>query len=186
MAEGTPILEIRDLNVYYGQSHALQGVDMVLHSGVHSVVGRNGMGKSTLCKAIMGLEPVASGTIAFNGQALNGRSPAEIARMGAADIGQACVVQRGQIIAREGPAGTDAMLAGLTQAEAQGAVLVKAPKPQQDRRADLPMIGPGTARAAVQAGLAGIVIEAGGVMVLDLPQVQDTLARAGQFLWVRA
>ena len=82
MAEGTPILEVRDLNVYYGQSHALQGVDMVLHAGVHSVVGRNGMGKTTLCKAIMGLEPVASGTISFHGQALNGRGPADIARMG--------------------------------------------------------------------------------------------------------
>ncbi len=82
MAEGTPILEVRDLNVYYGQSHALQGVDMVLHSGVHSVVGRNGMGKTTLCQAIMGLEPVASGTISFHGQALNGRAPADIARMG--------------------------------------------------------------------------------------------------------
>ncbi len=82
MAEGTPILEVRDLNVYYGQSHALQGVDMVLHAGVHSVVGRNGMGKTTLCKAIMGLEPISSGTIAFRGQVLNGLSPADIARMG--------------------------------------------------------------------------------------------------------
>ncbi|MEL7462432.1 MAG: ABC transporter permease [Pseudomonadota bacterium] len=82
MAEGTPILEVRDLNVYYGQSHALQGVNMTLGSGVLSVVGRNGMGKTTLCKAIMGLEPAASGTIAFAGQAINGRNPAEIARMG--------------------------------------------------------------------------------------------------------
>ncbi|MYA88148.1 MAG: ABC transporter ATP-binding protein, partial [Boseongicola sp. SB0662_bin_57] len=82
MAEGTPVLEVRDLNVYYGQSHALQGVNMMLQSGVHSVVGRNGMGKTTLCKAIMGLEPVASGTISFQGQAINGRNPADVARMG--------------------------------------------------------------------------------------------------------
>ena len=68
MAEGTPILEVRDLNVYYGQSHALQGVNMALGSGVLSVVGRNGMGKTTLCKAIMGLEAAASGTIALGGQ----------------------------------------------------------------------------------------------------------------------
>ncbi|MEO0912258.1 MAG: Tm-1-like ATP-binding domain-containing protein, partial [Pseudomonadota bacterium] len=78
----SPILEIRDLNVYYGQSHALQGVTLTLDHGVLSVVGRNGMGKTTLCKTIMGLEPVAAGTISFNGQALNGRSPAEIARLG--------------------------------------------------------------------------------------------------------
>lgn len=84
MAErsATPILEIRDLNVFYGQSHALQGVNLTLGHGVLSVVGRNGMGKTTLCKAILGLEPVASGNIAFAGQSLNGRAPAEIARMG--------------------------------------------------------------------------------------------------------
>ncbi len=79
---GTPILEVRDLNVYYGQSHALQGVNLTLGSGVLSVVGRNGMGKTTLCKAIMGLEPARSGSISFNGQNLVGRGPAEIARMG--------------------------------------------------------------------------------------------------------
>ncbi len=79
---GTPILEVRDLNVFYGQSHALQGVNLTLGSGVLSVVGRNGMGKTTLCKAIMGLEPARSGSISFDGQNLAGRGPAEIARMG--------------------------------------------------------------------------------------------------------
>ena len=83
MAEsGTPILEVRDLNVYYGHSHALQGVDLRLGSGVLSVVGRNGMGKTTLCKAIMGLVPVASGSIALNGQVISGMKPSEIARAG--------------------------------------------------------------------------------------------------------
>ena len=77
-----PALEIRGLNVYYGASHALQGVDLRLGGGVLSVVGRNGMGKTTLCKAIMGLVPVASGSITFAGQSLVGRGPAEIARMG--------------------------------------------------------------------------------------------------------
>ena len=84
MAErGTvPALEVRDLNVYYGQSHALQGVTFRLDHGVLSVVGRNGMGKTTLCKAIMGLVPVAAGDISFGGQSLVGKSPADIARMG--------------------------------------------------------------------------------------------------------
>lgn len=77
-----PALEVRGLNVYYGASHALQGVDLRLDGGVLSVVGRNGMGKTTLCKAIMGLVPVSSGTIGFAGQPLIGRTPAEIARMG--------------------------------------------------------------------------------------------------------
>lgn len=81
-------LQIRDLNVYYGQSHALQGVNLSLDHGVLSVVGRNGMGKTTLCKTIMGLEPVASGTITMDGQILNGRNPAEIARMGVGYVPQ--------------------------------------------------------------------------------------------------
>ena len=50
-----PVLQIQGLNVYYGHSHALQGVDLTLDRGVLSVVGRNGMGKTTLCKTIMGL-----------------------------------------------------------------------------------------------------------------------------------
>ncbi len=77
-----PALEVRGLNVYYGRSHALQGVDLSLHGGALSVVGRNGMGKTTLCKAIMGLVPAASGSITFAGQSLVGRGPAEIARSG--------------------------------------------------------------------------------------------------------
>jgi len=77
-----PALEIKGLNVYYGASHALQGLDLRLTSGVLSVVGRNGMGKTTLCNAIMGLVPVAAGTISFGGQVINGKPPADIARMG--------------------------------------------------------------------------------------------------------
>ncbi len=80
--KGPTALEVRGLNVYYGASHALQGVNLRLDGGVLSVVGRNGMGKTTLCKAILGLVPVASGAISFLGQPLAGRTPAEIARMG--------------------------------------------------------------------------------------------------------
>jgi ABC-type branched-subunit amino acid transport system ATPase component len=83
-----PALEIRGLNVFYGASHALQGVDLTLEGGVLSVVGRNGMGKTTLCKAIMGLVPVASGTIRFAGQPLVGRSASEIARLGVGYVPQ--------------------------------------------------------------------------------------------------
>ena len=78
----TACLEIKGLNVYYGHSHALQGVDLTLDHGVLSVVGRNGMGKTTLCKAIMGLESASSGTISFRGQSLNSMTPAERARAG--------------------------------------------------------------------------------------------------------
>lgn len=68
---------------------------------------------------------------------------------------------------------------------ADDGILFKAPKPDQDRRADLPLIGPTTAMKAAEAGLAGIVIEAGGVMVIDLVGVLGILDAQGMFLWVR-
>ncbi|RDJ23339.1 ABC transporter permease [Bosea caraganae] len=79
---GVPVLQIAGLNVFYGRSHALQGVDLTLHHGVLSVVGRNGMGKTTMCKAIMGLVPISGGSIRFFGEEVAGRSPAEVARLG--------------------------------------------------------------------------------------------------------
>ncbi len=75
-------LSIRDLHVYYGSSHALQGVDLELKSGVHAVVGRNGMGKTTLCNAIMGLLPVQRGSIRMAGEELVGLPSYRIANLG--------------------------------------------------------------------------------------------------------
>ena len=82
------LLEIRGLNIFYGGSHALQGVDLRIEHGVLSLVGRNGMGKTTLCKAIVGLLPVASGSIRFMGEELVGRTPAEIAQIGLSYVPQ--------------------------------------------------------------------------------------------------
>ena len=136
---------------------------------------------------------------------------AALARMGAADEGQACVIRNGAVVATEGPDGTDAMLRRLgagpdepvgwmmgpadapqgsaadwVSARGGGAgFLFKGPKPGQDRRADLPVIGPDTVDAVAQAGLSGIVIAAGGVMVLDRARVVAACDRAGLFLWVR-
>ena len=75
-------LEIRDLHVFYGPSHALQGVNLELSAGVHAVVGRNGMGKTTLCNAIMGLLPVQRGSIRMAGEELVGLAPHRIANRG--------------------------------------------------------------------------------------------------------
>ncbi len=66
-----------------------------------------------------------------------------------------------------------------------GGLLYKAPKPGQDLRADLPAIGPATVAGAVAAGLQGIVIAAGGVMVLDRDEAVRAADAAGLFLWVR-
>lgn len=108
-----PILQVKDLNVFYGQSHALQGVDLTLGKGVLSVVGRNGMGKTTLCKTIMGLEPMAAGSISFNGQSLAGLAPAQIARLGIGYVPQGRRLWRSlsvdehlQLVARKGGAWT--------------------------------------------------------------------------------
>ncbi|SFP24028.1 Uncharacterized protein, UPF0261 family [Bradyrhizobium sp. Ghvi] len=81
-------LEVRGLDVYYGHSHALQGVDLSLDTGVFSVVGRNGMGKTTLCKAIMGLVPVSGGSIRVRGEDITRRPPAQIARLGVGYVPQ--------------------------------------------------------------------------------------------------
>ncbi|MDA9478759.1 ABC transporter permease [Bradyrhizobium sp. CCBAU 65884] len=81
-------LEVRGLDVYYGHSHALQGVDLTLDSGVFSVVGRNGMGKTTLCKAIMGLVGVSGGSIRVRGTDITRRPPAQIARLGVGYVPQ--------------------------------------------------------------------------------------------------
>ena len=70
------------LNVYYGHSHALQGVDLTLDHGVLSVVGRNGMGKTTLCKAIMGPGAGVERLDPLRRRGADAASAAEIARLG--------------------------------------------------------------------------------------------------------
>src|ERR1700716_919852 len=83
-----PILEVRGLNVYYGRSHALQGVDLTLDAGVLSVVGRNGMGKTTLCKTIMGLVRATGGSVLLRGEDLLSLQPAQVARLGVGYVPQ--------------------------------------------------------------------------------------------------
>ena len=78
----THALQVRDLHVYYGQSHALQGVNLTLERGVHAVVGRNGMGKTTLCNAITGLLRIQRGSIRFLGEEITGLPPYKIASRG--------------------------------------------------------------------------------------------------------
>ena len=83
-----PALEVRGLDVYYGHSHALQGVDLTLDSGVFSVVGRNGMGKTTLCKTIMGLLRSSGGSVRVRGEDITRLNPARIARLGVGYVPQ--------------------------------------------------------------------------------------------------
>ncbi|TJV18323.1 ABC transporter permease [Mesorhizobium sp.] len=82
------ILRIEDLQVFYGESHALQGVSLTLESGVLSVVGRNGMGKSTLCNTIVGLKRAKSGSIRVDGREITSLEPHEIHRLGVGYVPQ--------------------------------------------------------------------------------------------------
>ncbi len=100
------------------------------------------------------------------------------------DVGQGCVVQAGAVLAVEAIEGTDAMLgrAGGLALPGPGGVLVKLVKPGQDRRADLPTIGPRTVAAAHAAGLRGVAFEAGGTLLFDRDACVRAADAAGLFL----
>jgi uncharacterized protein (UPF0261 family)/ABC-type branched-subunit amino acid transport system ATPase component len=83
-----PILEIVDLHVHYGRAHALQGVNLRLDRGVLGVVGRNGMGKTTLCNTVMGLVAATRGSIRIGGEELLGLPPNEIVNRGVGYVPQ--------------------------------------------------------------------------------------------------
>ena len=103
------------------------------------------------------------------------RGLALLAAMGPFDIGQAAVIAANHVLAVEAAEGTDAMLARVAELRAKGriptppgvGVLVKAPKAGQDRRFDLPAIGPRTVAEVARAGLAGIAVAAGGSIVAE-------------------
>jgi branched-chain amino acid transport system ATP-binding protein len=78
-----PLLVVRDLDAYYGPAHVLQGVNFEMAEGSLAIIGRNGMGKTTLCAAIMGIRPPnATGSIKFQGRELCGRASFKIAGSG--------------------------------------------------------------------------------------------------------
>ena len=104
--------------------------------------------------------------------------------LGIADVGQACVVQQGIVLAVEAVEGTDAMLErcrGVAR-PGPGGLLVKLAKPRQDRRADLPTIGPRTVLAAAAAGLRGIAFEAHGTILTDRRMTVESADSSGLFL----
>ena len=82
-----PVLVIEGLDVYYGRAHALQGVSLAIHHGVLGIVGRNGMGKTTLCNAITGLV-AARGSVRLLGEEILGLAPHQITKRGIAYVPQ--------------------------------------------------------------------------------------------------
>jgi branched-chain amino acid transport system ATP-binding protein len=78
-----PLLAVKNLDVYYGRAHVLQGVSFEMGTEPVALIGRNGMGKTTLCNAIMQIRPAnATGSIEFEGQELVGRASYKIAGAG--------------------------------------------------------------------------------------------------------
>ncbi len=166
---------------------AFAGDDGLL-AAVHSVLAHEGfrvVGAHEIFKEALGPRGLL-GTIRPDAAAM-----ADIARavtvaraLGSVDVGQGCVVQQGIVLAVEAIEGTDAMLAragGLAR-PGSGGVLVKVVKPGQDRRADLPTIGPRTIERAREAGLRGVAFEAGGTILLERAASIAAADRAGLFL----
>ncbi len=112
------------------------------------------------------------------------RGIAVVKALGSVDVGQGCVVQQGMVLAVEAIEGTDAMLAraGDLRRDGPGGVLVKLTKPGQDRRVDLPAIGPQTVAGALAAGLRGIAVEAYGTVVVDRDPMMHVANQAGLFV----
>jgi hypothetical protein len=151
---------------------------------------------------IVGAETVLADLLAPAG-ALGAVSPSQSARvdiakaaalvsdLGRWDIGQGAVVCEGLVLAVEAQEGTDGMLTRVAQLPApvrgtDGArrgVLVKRPKPQQERRVDLPVIGAQTIEKAARAGLAGVAVEAGGALILDRAGLIAAADAAGLFVY---
>ncbi len=113
-----------------------------------------------------------------------GRAVQVVQALGALDVGQAAIVRDGLVLGVEAAEGTDALIerCRLLQTEGSGGVLVKLPKPGQERRVDLPTIGRATVARAAAARLKGIALAAGGALVLDRNDVAAAADVAGIFV----
>lgn len=118
------------------------------------------------------------------------KGKAVLADLGRHDIGQALVIHDGRIWAVEGAEGTDAMIARIRALRAEQritkrpvtGILIKAAKIGQDRRVDLPAIGPETIRMMAEAGLAGLVVQSGAVLVAERAETLRRVSQCGLFL----
>jgi DUF1009 family protein len=169
-----------------GDNHLLTGMGKVLEHDGFRLLGAHEVAPEILIpEGILGRTPASE------------RDHADIAlgldylhTAGKFDIGQAVVVAGLHVLAVEAAEGTDAMLARVAEMRTNGRVrapngtgtLVKAPKPAQDRRFDLPSIGPKTVEGVVRAGLAGIAVVAGSTIVAEPEQLATAADRANIFV----
>jgi len=168
-----------------------RGGDDRLLSGIGRIFEEHGF-------HLLGAHEVAPEILVPEGQ-MGKRAPSEgdqadiatglavLAAMGPFDVGQAAIVANGHVLAVEAAEGTDAMLSRVVDLRKLGrirypvgiGVLVKAPKVGQDRRFDLPSIGPQTVTGVIRAGLAGLAVVAGGTIVAQ-PEVVAATADRGK------
>jgi DUF1009 family protein len=143
--------------------------------GVHEVAG----------ELVAGTGPVGERAMsdAYAGEVRLGFAVSQA--LGSFDVGQSVVIADTRVLAIEGAEGTDAMLertAAFARSYGRPGILVKRPKPDQELRVDMPVVGPQTIENAARAGLAGVAIEAGCVLVLERTHVARTADRLGCFV----
>jgi UDP-2,3-diacylglucosamine hydrolase len=152
----------------------------ICYKGVHEIAPQLLMPQGVLTTKPP--SPQERGDIAFGLKAL--------AAMGDYDIGQALILHNGHIVAVEGAEGTDGLLkrmqtmreSGRVRWPAQAGVLVKALKPNQDKRLDMPAIGVNTLNGLQAAGLKGVGVQAGATLMLDGQKMIETAEAKGLFI----
>lgn len=171
-----------------GDDAALRGVIAVFEDWGLEVVGVD--------QVVPDLVPgpgILAGTVTEEDRLDAARAALIVQALGAVDVGQGAVVAQGLCLGVEALPGTDALLDFVARTGAalrpdpNGArgLLYKAPKPGQDRRVDLPAIGPATVVQAAAAGLAGLAWAAGGVLLLNRAATVAAAQEKGLFLWSR-
>ena len=173
-----------------GDDHLLTGIGRILESGGFRLLGAHEVAPEIVAPAgALGRhrpDADAARDISRGFEMLAALSPF--------DVGQAAVIGRGHVLAVEAAEGTDAMLQRIVALREAGrvgvprgvGVLVKAPKQRQDRRFDLPSIGPDTVLHAARAGLAGVAIVAGGTIIAEPQRLIEAADASGLFVLGRA
>jgi DUF1009 family protein len=169
-----------------GDDRLISGVASIAESGGLRVVGVKDVAPEVLIPAgVIGRHQPSA-----RDQADIARALKVIAALGPFDVGQAAIVADNNVLAVEAAEGTDNMLARIAELRRLGrvtapqgtGVLVKAPKPGQDRRFDLPSIGPRTIENVARAGLAGLAVTSGSTMIAEADKVAAAADREGIFL----
>ena len=150
------------------------------------------VGVEQVAPALLPSAGVLAGSVSPRDEADAARAAAIVAALGAVDVGQGAIVAQGLCLGVEALPGTDELLAQVAQigalrpdpARGRG-VFYKAAKPGQDRRIDLPTLGPETLHGVAAAGLAGVAFEAGSVICLELDEMRRLAGETGLFLWAR-